>query len=173
MRNITRASLAFAGAVALTATVAFPASAATDTTSTTVEVLGGVLGISAPTGLVLVGVQPAATATGTLTGVVVTDETADAVGWTASVSITAFASTATPALTIAATNVTYVPTQAVVTGTATATKSTAASGAGTVQVASAVTGNNTATWNGAVSLTVPSDALAATDYTATLTHSVL
>ena len=173
MRNITRITLAFVGAAALTATVAIPASAATDTTSTTVEVQGGVLSITAPTSLALTGVQPGGTATGTLTGVVVTDETADTIGWTASISITAFASVATPTKTIAATNVSYVPTQADVIGTATVTKSTATSGTGDVQVASAVTGNNTATWNGAISLAVPSDALAANDYTATLTHSVL
>ncbi|MHA6694661.1 hypothetical protein [Homoserinimonas sp. A520] len=173
MRNITRITLAFVGAAALTATVAFPASAATDTTNTTVEVQGGVLSVTAPASLALTGVQPGATATGTLTGVAVTDETADTVGWTASISITAFASTADPTLTIAATNVSYAPTVAVVTGTATATKSDATGGSGNVQVASAVTGNNTATWDGAVSLAVPSDALAANDYTATLTHSVL
>lgn len=174
MRKITRVTLVLATVAVFTGAATLPASAATTAdTTTTVAVDGGVLSISAPASLALTAVQPGATATGTLAGVEVTDETADTVGWTTSFSISAFASVADPTKTIAAANVSYSPAAATVTGTATVTNTDASSGSGDVQAATAVTGNNTATWGGTISVAVPSDALAATDYTATLTHSVL
>ncbi|WP_157157577.1 hypothetical protein [Diaminobutyricimonas sp. LJ205] len=177
MRSITQVALAIASAAAITTVIAMPASAAPveDTTTTTVEVTAGALSISAPASLALSSVTPGGSATGTFqsTDVVVTDLTADTLGWTTSYTIGEFSSVLVPAGTIAASNVTYTPTVAIVDGTATVTEATASNGTGVIQTATAVTGNNTATWGGTITVTVPSDALAAADYTATLTHSVL
>lgn len=172
MRRTILAASAIVGAAALTALTVVPASAATDTTDATVEVTAGVLSIAAPASLTLSAVAPGATSTGTLTGVQVSDLTADVAGWTTTVSISDFTSEQSSD-TIPAAGVTYAAGTASVTGTATVSSATAAAGAGTVQTATAVTGNNTATWNADVSLVVPADTLAAEDYTAVLTHSVL
>ncbi|TDW26900.1 hypothetical protein [Cryobacterium psychrophilum] len=170
MRKIALSAVALVGAVAMVGVSALPASAASTTTTTT-EVTAGALTISTPASLALTNVAPGATATGTLTGVEVSDLTADAIGWTASISISDFTSTLQPSSSIPSTGVNYVPTTAAVTGTVTVANTTADTGAGAVQTASAVTGNNTATWDATVNVAIPSDALAATDYTATLTHS--
>lgn len=168
MNKITRLAITGVAVAGLTLVGAMPAQAA-DTTAT-VEVQGGVLSIEAPGSVSLSSVIPGGTATGTLTGVAVTDATADAIGWTASVTISDFTSGVN---TIPASAVTYVPTTAQRVGTATVTESTATSGTGTVQTATAVTGNNTATWGATLSVQIPTDALAASDYTAILTHSVI
>ncbi|WP_353988283.1 hypothetical protein [Ruicaihuangia caeni] len=175
MRNFTRAALAVGSAAVMATAVALPATAAEDTTTTTVEVQAGALSISAPASLALSSVAPGQTASGEFqpAEVVVTDLTADTLGWTTSYTITDFTSVSVPEAAISAGNVTYVPTTATVSGTATVTGTTAANGTGVIQTATAVTGNNTATWGGTISVSIPSDALAAADYTATLTHSVL
>lgn len=180
MRNITRTSIALLGAVALTGVTAISASAATDTTNATVEVTAGALTIAVTEATLPFGAAaPGATPTGAFTGINVSDLTADTVGWDASVSITNFTSVAN-GTSIPAQNFSYTASAPTATS-GSATRSTAAgpitgvaAGVATeVQDATAVTGNNTATWNSSVSLLVPANALAATDYTATLTHSVL
>lgn len=172
MRKTILTTAAIVGAAALTATSAMPAIAATDDTTATVEVTAGVLSIAAPASLSLSDVAPGMTSSGTLTGVQVSDQTADVAGWTASISITDFVSESV-ADAIPAEGVSYTPTAATVLGDATVTAATVLDGAGVVQTATGVNGNNTATWNALVQLQVPQDALAADDYTATLTHSVL
>jgi hypothetical protein len=172
MRKIILTSFALTGAVAMTGIAALPASAATDDTTATVEVTAGALSIAAPESMILSAVAPGATATGTLTGVQVSDLTADLAGWTTSVSISDFTS-ATTLDTIPAAGVTYTAAGANVTGTADVAAGIASAGSGDVQTATAVTGNNTATWDATVNVVIPADALAATDYTATLTHSIL
>jgi hypothetical protein len=171
MRKITGISFAIGTAAVLTLAAAVPANAAD--TNATVTVTGGTVSISAPASVGLSAAAPGATAAATIPSVEVTDTRAGTAGWTASFSSTAFTSATLTDQTIPAANVSYVPTTAVVTGTATVTGSTASAGAGAVQTASAVTGNNTAIWDGTVSVAIPSDALAATDYTATMTESVL
>lgn len=178
MRNLTRASLAFAGGLALVAATAVSASAATGApadTTTTVAVTAGDLTIAAPATLALSSAAPGATASGTLGTVSVSDLTADTMGWSATATISDFVDDAgTPAdttddLTISASNFSYTPTAVTnVSGTATVT---ADDGTDTV-TATAVNGNNEASWGADVTLAIPSDALAAANYTATLTHSV-
>lgn len=165
--------LTFALETALVAAVTFSAQAANaaDTTVTATVAAGG-LTITAPTTLNLGSITPGEAGTATLTGVKVTDARAATGGWLASVEISNFTS-ATTTTTIPAADATYTPTAAVTTGTASVAPATITGGAAaTVQTATAVSGNNTATWDGALSLAVPADALAANDYTATITHSV-
>lgn len=168
MRNFTRITLT-AGAVAgLVLVGTLPANAA-DTTAT-VEVSGGGLAMSAPESITLTEAAPGETATGTLTGISVTDTRAGTDGWIASLASGDFES---GDMVIPLANVTYVPAEAEVLGTAVVAESTATAATGAVQTATGVIGNNTATWSAALSVLVPTDALAATDYTAILTHSVL
>lgn len=179
MRNFTRASFAFAGGLALVAGTAVSASAATGApadTTTTVAVTAGDLTIAAPATLALSSAAPGATASGTLGTVSVSDLTADSVGWSATATISDFVDDAgTPAdttddLTIPAANFSYTPTGVTKdSGTATVTGDDSTD----TVTATAVTGNNAASWGADVTLTIPSDALAAANYTATLTHSVL
>lgn len=177
MRNITRASLAFVGGLALVGATAISASAATGApadTTTTVAVTAGDLTIAAPAALALSSAAPGATATGTLGTVTVTDLTADTVGWSATATITDFVddggtpADATDDLTISSTNFNYTPTGVSSTGTATV------AGDDTTDTvsATAVTGNNTGSWGADATLAIPADALAAANYSATLTHSV-
>jgi hypothetical protein len=170
MRTLARVTISAAAAAALIVVGALPANAA-DTTAT-VEVEGGTLSISAPTTAELPAAAPGATSTVQLAGVTVSDTTADTVGWDATVSITDFVSAADADKSISASAFAYVAAAADVTGTATVTNKTVNGAAGSVQQASAVVGNNTATWSATLSVTLPTDALAASDYQATLTHSV-
>lgn len=179
MRTITRigtvaaAAMLAAGSVVLTASAAHAADSATDTSA---SVNSGVLSISAPTSVTFPAADPGTTSQATASGIRVDDTRAGTVGWTTSVSVTAFTSAGDPTRTIPASALTYAPSAASTTGTVTVTASSPITG-GTagqaVQTASAVTGNNTATWSADLTLSVPSDALAAPDYVATVTHSVL
>ncbi|GAA0966338.1 WxL domain-containing protein [Frigoribacterium faeni] len=165
--------LSTAAITGLVAAAAFSGQAASAADSTmTVAVAAGSLSISAPTAGDLGSVAPGSTGTATLAGVEVTDARAGTVGWPATVAISDFTS-ATLSETIPATNLSYAPGVAATTGTATVTAAPATGGtASAVQTATDVSGNNTATWDGTLDLTVPADALAAPDYTATVTHSV-
>ncbi len=151
-----------------------PAMAVAGDTPVTLTVSGGSLSItvteaSAPLGAANPGAN---TNSANLGDVVVTDTRAGVVGWNA----TASSSTVT-SITVA----TVIPLSAITytapTGSTTGTSSVAtASGVMTdprdVKIASAVTGNNTATWNPSIVVAIPAQALAATDYTATITTSV-
>lgn len=172
MRNTTRVLAALAGAAALTLAVTLPANADTSDTTATVEVQAGALSIAAPAAMTLSAALPGATSTGTLSGVEVSDLRAGAAGWITTATITDFTSASTTA-TIPSTAVSFATATADVVGTATVTPSNGGAGTGTLQTATAVTGNNTATWDQTINVAVPADALAATDYTATLTYSVL
>ena len=160
-------------AVALLASAAFTGQTANAADSiATAAVAAGSLSISAPTGLDLGSITPGAAGTGTMAGVEVTDARAATAGWVASVAISDFTS-AELGTTIPAAGASYTPTTATTTGTVSVTAAPATGGSETVvQTATGVSGNNTATWDGTVTLTVPADALAADDYTATITHSV-
>ena len=172
MRNLTRITVTASVVAGLTMVGAFPAYAAVDTTDATVEVQGGVLSMSAPASVDLSAVTPGATATGALVGVVVTDTRAGLAGWVSSISITDFTSVTT-STSIPLANVGYVPEAAQIVGTVTVAESPTSAGVGTVQTATAVNGNHTATWDATLSVLVPTDALAAADYSAVLTHTVL
>lgn len=172
MRSITRISLALIGSAALVGSMALPASAADDTTTATVTVNGGVLAMDAPTGVAFGAIAPGGTASTPLTDVAVNDTRAGVVGWETTVSLSGFTS-AVPGANFTATSFSYAAGAAVETGDSTVTAATATANGAAVQTATAVTGNNTATWGSTVAIGIPANALAATDLTATLTHSVL
>ncbi|MDJ0350619.1 hypothetical protein [Cryobacterium sp. PH29-G1] len=183
MRKSTRAIALIGTTAVLFSAMALPASAApTGDTPATTTVTGGSLDITVPTVSVPLGAAiPGASTTSVALGdMVVNDTRAGTAGWVASAAVTDFTSTATmksdgitPA-SIPATAVAYTAPAATKTGTVTvtATSPTSVAAATAVQTATAVSGNNTATWSPTIVITVPADALAATDYTATFTHSV-
>jgi hypothetical protein len=174
-KRIIAAALLAGGTGLLAFTV--PALAATAaTTPVTVQVGGGTLGISAPTGTVDLGSVPASTSAQTVTAqlgqVMVTDDRAGTAGWVA----TAEAPDFTGPQTISATTpglFTYTPGDATVSGTANvaATNEDHLYPAVPVQTATGVSGSNTAGWNPAIAVTIPAGAQAGT-YTTTITHSV-
>lgn len=166
------AALFIGGASVLT--LAVPAFAATAPgTPVTVEVTGGALTISAPTGSVDLGSVVTSgsiqTVSALLGNVVVTDNRASTAGWTATASGTDFIGPQT----ISGASVVYTTPQATVTGPATVTPSTQSSlnPGGRVQDATNVGGNNTATWDPTIAVPIPANALAGT-YNASITHSV-
>jgi hypothetical protein len=175
---IASAAVMFLGGAAVL-TFAVPAFAATAAdTPVTVQVNGptGGLSISAPGSSVLLGTATASVAAQTVTGslgnVVVTDNRAGAVGWTATVSATDFTGPQTITTTLFG-NVVYTAPAATDTGivtTAASTQSTLNPG-GSVQNATAVSGVNTATWNPTIAVLFPAGAQAGT-YSSTFTHSV-
>jgi hypothetical protein len=180
MRTITRIGAASAAVLLAGGAAVFSASAAnaaeSSATGADATVNGGVLAISAPASVTFPAVNPGTTSQATIDGITVDDTRAGTIGWTASVSVTEFVSATEVSRTIAADKVTYTPSTPTTTGTVTVTKSGTVTGTadGTaVQTASAVTGNNSATWSANLDLLVPSNALAANDYQATITHSVL
>lgn len=173
MRSITRISLALVGSAALVGSMALPASAADDTTTATVTVNGGVLAMDAPGGLAFDAIAPGGTASKDLAGVTVNDTRADILGWTTTVSLSAFTSVLRPTAGFTATSFSYAAGAAVETGVSTVTAATATANGAAVQTASGVNGNNTAIWGSTVAIGIPANALAADDLTATLTHSVL
>jgi hypothetical protein len=179
MRNITRASIALIGAVALTGVTAMSATAATDPTVATVAVAGGDLSISAPDTLALASTGPGVDATAELTPIVVTDARASTTAWVASILVTDFTSDNTSAPVIEASALSYTAGEALVAGEGIATVDAAETAvvgdpttAATVQTASAVNGNHTATWLATLVLTVPGNALAES-YVGTVTNQVL
>ena len=171
------AALFIGGASVLT--LAVPAFAATGPavgTPVTVEVTGGDLIISAPTGPVDLGSRTTSgsdqTVSKQLGNVAVTDNRAGTVTWTATVSAPDFTgpqtiSTSTFGLVV------YTAGTATVTGPVTvvgSTESTLSTG-GPAQTATIVGGNNTATWNPTIAVTIPANALAGS-YGTSITHSV-
>jgi hypothetical protein len=179
MRNITRASIALIGAVALTGATALSASAepiSDGGAPVTVAVDGGEIVLGAPSALALTAAAPNAPATGVLGTMTVTDTTASTTDWTVQVTVSDFVSTvnATVVDTIPAAAFTYSPNVATVAGVATVVPGADSIGGNlsTAQSATAVHGNNTASWTADVTLLIPSAALAG-DYTGTVTHSLL
>jgi hypothetical protein len=172
MRNSIRFTAALVGAVALTGAGALSATAAPGDTTATVEVTGGPLTISVPASIALTSAAPGATSSNVLSGVAVSDLRAGVQGWVVGVSTTDFTSLATGTA-IPKDAVSFTATNTAKTGTVTVAASVPTSLATTIQTATAVSGNNTATWDETLEVAVPADALAATDYTAIITHSFL
>ncbi|MEW1821576.1 hypothetical protein AB0323_12420 [Arthrobacter sp. NPDC080031] len=180
----TARKLSVAGAVAMLALTALlvspagPAEAA-DTT-TTFQVSGGALSVSAPATKDLGTGAAAGTLTAQLGNVTVTDSRAQlGASWTATVSSAGFTN-ADVGQAAPITTVTYAS------GTATATSGLATFLPGQISPAvpaaltstgitafsaSAATGNNSATWNPTVVVSIPAQAIAG-HYTGTITHSV-
>ncbi|MDO9396365.1 MAG: WxL domain-containing protein [Herbiconiux sp.] len=173
MRTTARAGLGLALTGLLVGIGSQAALAVDDTTPVTAEVEGGTLSIAAPATLALAGAEPGSTASGNLGTVTVTDDRADVLGWVTSVSISDFTPDTVTGASIPVSGFTYTPSVATTTGTVAVLESVATgAGPSVVQTASDVTGQNSASWTAAVSLVIPSDALADT-YSTTLTHSVI
>jgi hypothetical protein len=174
----TRAFIIIAvGMLALS--IASPVSAATSGISTaTLTVTGGVLSITVPGSVGSLGSQPNSVGgeviSGLLGPVSVTDARSAAAGsgWVASVISSAFTPPSGPA--IPASNVSYSAGVIVKVGTATYTANNPGdlTGVSAAVTATGITGDNSATWNPTITITVPG-AMAANDYTATITHSVV
>lgn len=158
--------------------LAFPLAAFAAPTSVSLEITGGLLTISVPTGVVDLGTFVDTVEGGTIStqlGEVQVSDARNAAagsGWVASVISTAFTPAAGP--TIAASAIGYEVGAITKVGTATYTANnpsdlTAVSPAVT---ATGITGNNSATWNPTIVVTIPGG-MAIGVYTATITHSVL
>ena len=167
MRTLTRSALVLTAAAILVGATAVPAFA----DDVTVAVDAGDLAITEPAALIMAGVAPGATATGTLGLTTVTDETASEAGWVASVELAAL--TSADGDVIPAAGVTYTPAAATTTGTTAVAESVATELAAPTAVQTATSsGNNTASWTAVITVDVPDTALAG-DYTGTLVTSVL
>jgi hypothetical protein len=173
---IATASALFIGGAGVLA-LAVPAGAATASdTPVTVEVAGGGLSISAPTGSVDLGSVGASTNTQVVSNSIgtirVTDTRAGTAGWVATVGATDFTGPKTILVSNAG-SVTYTPGQATTTGTVNvaATDEDHLYPTDPVQTATGVSGSNTAAWSPVIAVTIPANALVGT-YSTTITHSV-
>jgi hypothetical protein len=168
MRNFLLLASTFA---TLAAATALPAGA--DTPATFTLTAGG-LSISAPTGSVSLGSQPASTSLSTISGplgvVTVTDQRGGVTTWTASVISTAFTPPSGPA--DPASNVSYAAGAITASATVVAAAVPALNLTGVSPVVTgASTGISTASWNPSISVFVPAN-FAPGVYSATITHSV-
>ncbi len=162
-----------AGAAALMAGTAMPASAAAGDTTTTFALAGSTLSITVqPTAALTNGATGASSVGGPLGLVKVTDLRGGTVNWSANATSTAFTGPGTPAssstgVSYNAGTMTTTGTITILPGTATTLNATPAKVAGPTMVL----GNNTAEWNPVLTVSLPSSALAG-DYTGTVNTSV-
>lgn len=176
MRKVMRTSLVMLGSAALIGGMALPASAetvdavdgaATASNIATVEIVGGALTLDTTTdGFTLTHSGAAtgvSTATGTLTGVNVSDLNSDGTGWTSTAVLSTLTGTL-PEDVIDASGATY---ESLVT---TFSEGAVVDGNGAT-VTAADGGNNTAVWATTVTLNIP-NTVKADSYTGTLTHSL-
>ncbi|MER5433700.1 hypothetical protein [Streptomyces sp. NPDC002588] len=153
-----------------------PTSASAEDTPVTLEVSGGTLGITVPTGPVNLGSTTVSSSPQTVSSqlgtVTVTDERGGTADWTATANAVDFTGPSTISVSAAGSS-TYTAPAATVTGTATVTSHNLSPmyPAGPVQTAANVSGINTATWNPTIAIRVPANTLVGT-YTSTITHSV-
>jgi hypothetical protein len=180
MRTITRTALALVGTAALVGSMAMPATAAQeDTTTTTVLVDSGTIDISTPVATTSGLITAGSSATIPLDGIIVTDSRAGTASWSASVHMTPLTGQIVDNV-LELTSADYLAETAITTGNPTMALPASVSVLGAidggtnvaVQTATTVAGNNTATWDATLTVETPTQALADT-YTATLTHSVL
>ena len=166
-------------AATLTLAIAGPASAdTTGGTAATVTVQGGFLSITVPVDAGSLGTRTNAVGGMTISGhlgQVQVNDARSAVagsGWVASAISTAFTPSAGPA--IPASQVGYTAGTITKVGTATYTANDPGNltGVSPVVTATGITGDNSATWNPTIDVTV-SGGMAATTYSATITHSVV
>jgi len=156
--------------------VTYPATA--EETSATVTVTGGTLSITVPADASSLGTQANTVEGGTISGplgqVQVNDARSAAAGsgWVASVISTAFTPPSGPAIPASAVGYTAGVITKVGTATYTANNPGNLTGVAPAVTATGITGDNSATWNPTINVTVPGG-MAAGDYAATITHSVL
>jgi hypothetical protein len=168
-----RAVAAIVGGALLSIVALAPAAHAAETT-TTFSLTAGLLSVSAPASAALSNAATgAASLSGSLGTVTVTDARGATLGWTASTTSSTF--TGTGLSVIAAGDVSYAPGLATafsgvvtpVPGLGGSMASSQTAFAGTVAV-----GNNSVSWAPGITVTLPSNALAG-DYSGTITHSVI
>lgn len=160
-----------AGALLSVAALAPAAQAAV--TTATFTLTGGALSISAQASAALTNAAAgAASLSGSLGGVTVTDSRGSTAGWTSSVTSTSF--TGTGLSVIAPGSVSYAPGLATFTGVVTPVPGLGGSMAAsqTAVAGTVAVGNNTASWTPSITVTLPSNALAGA-YSGTITHSVV
>lgn len=176
-RTQTRRLVLAAASGLLTLGLVLPASAATSgITPTSLDVTGGAISITVPTGPVDLGTTVNSVQGSTIVGALGEVQVEDARGapagsaWVATAISTAF----TPAgATIAASFVGYTAGPITQVGTAVyaANNPTDLTGAVAVVSASGITGVNSATWTPNIDIRVPGGAIVG-EYTGTITHSV-
>ncbi len=172
MKKSVLAGVAAAG-VSLSAVV-FPATASAADTTVTFSITAGSIAITAPGTATLTENDLLNTATGSITGVKVTDDRRGIGGWTATASSSAFSNgTGAGTTTIANSQVTYTPGLATTTGVAVVTPGVLGTlgSARNAQVATAVVGSNTATWSPSLSVALPPDRTSGS-YSGVITHSL-
>ena len=161
----------------LTLCIAASASALPGETTASVTVSGGSLSITVPAAAGSLGTRANTINGGTISGPLGQVQVIDArsapagAGWVASVISTAFTPLVGPA--IAASAVGYTAGTITKTGTAvyTANNPTNLTGVSPAVTAIDITGDNSATWNPTINVAIPGGTIA-TDYFATITHSV-
>jgi hypothetical protein len=172
MKKSVLAGAAAAGVVL--GAVVFPGTASAADTTVTFSIAAGGIAITAPGSAALTENALLDTATGSITGVKVTDDRRGISGWTATASSTAFTNgTGAGTTSIAADQVTYTGNLASFTGIAVVTPGlpgTLAT-ARSAQVATAVVGTNTATWSPTLSIALPTNRTSGS-YSGVITHSV-
>lgn len=150
-------------------------------TDVTIQIEGGTLSISAPTGPITTTPITAAIAAQTvefeLGDITVSDNVGGTAGWGISVAVTPFAmdvAEGADAVEIPVTAASYDVGTITTAGTVTATaaEDIVLDGAAAVVSGTAASGVNSATWNPTISVPIPAGALTGT-YTSTVTHSTL
>ncbi|MGW1893400.1 hypothetical protein ACWCP6_24600 [Streptomyces sp. NPDC002004] len=144
----------------------------------TLEITGGGLGITVPTGPVDLGSTAASsgaqTVSSALGNVTVTDGRGGTANWTVTANGTDFVGPGSSTISVsAAGSSSYTAPPASVTGNAVVTAHNLAPlyPPGPVQTAANVSGINSATWNPTITVNIPANTLAG-QYTSTITHSV-
>ncbi|MBY6538297.1 hypothetical protein HQ325_06405 [Rhodococcus sp. BP-349] len=167
--------LAGAAAAGVTlAAVVLPGTASAAETTVTFTIAAGNISITAPGAASLTENPLLDTATGSITGVKVTDDRRGFSGWTATASSTAFTNgTGEGTTSIGADKVTYTAPLAIPTGVAVVTPGLPGTlaAARNAQVATAVLGSNSVTWSPTLSVALPPDRTSGT-YSGKITHSL-
>ena len=163
---------------ALTLGMAVPAWALPGDSPAKLTVQGGVLSITVPTGPGNLGTRANNVGGGVISGPLGQVQVSDArtaaagSGWVASVISTAFTPASGPAIAASAVGYTAGTITKVGTATYTANDPPNLTGVAPAVTATGITGDNSATWNPTINVAVPGG-MAAGDYLATVTHSVV
>jgi hypothetical protein len=162
----------------LTLGMAVPAWALPGDSPAQLTVQGGVLSITVPTGSGNLGTRANNVGGGVISGPLGQVQVSDArtaaagSGWVASVISTAFTPASGPAIAASAVGYTAGTITKVGTATYTANDPPNLTGVAPAVTATGITGDNSATWNPTINVAVPGG-MAAGDYLATVTHSVV
>ena len=174
MRTRSLLVATIAGTLALG--IALPASA--EPTTAMITITGGSLSITVPADAGNLGTRTNTVGGGTISGPLGQVQVNDArsavagSGWVASVISTAFTPPTGTAIAASAVSYTAGPITKVGTATYTANNPGNLTGVAPAVTATGITGDNSATWNPTINVAVPGG-MAAGEYSATITHSVV